>query len=265
MKYDIPDIIFEIIPDFPRTSHLPQDPCAKRDDLVWSMTRAKEAMDGCDLVLVEEKVDGANCGLCFHDGEVWVRNRNHILRKGYTGRGTPAKDQFAPIWQKAHDFTKAIKRLAIELELEDCGIYGEWLWAQHTLGYDLLDKSFLYVFDVWDPETQRFLDPRRWRPIAEELGFALVPVITELDPRSIIDGRAAALRYGKSALRSPNAPGPSDMAGDREGVYVKCIRDGIVVDRVKAVRRSFADSMDDHWNDRELTRNRSTPSCESTT
>jgi len=66
-----------ILPQYPRTIHLPWKPNAQRSDLV-----AKEK-DCAFLftnpnIYVEEKVDGANVGMAWVDGQPVVRNRNHL-------------------------------------------------------------------------------------------------------------------------------------------------------------------------------------------
>lgn len=257
----IPDACFGVLPDFPRTRHLPHDPCAARDDLVMSMEDVQEASKSCDILLVDEKLDGSNCGIACIDNEVYVRNRNHILRKGYTGRGTPAKDQFAPIWQFAHELKKDILALQEELNLPSCAFYGEWLWAKHTLGYDRLNKRYLYIFDVWIPTERMFLDPRIWKDKMTNLQqrnlrfTGIAPTVAELPPSALVNGVAANHRFGPSVLRSEDASGPENMRGQREGVYVKGIKGDRVVFRAKAVRREFVDSMDDHWNKKPLRRN----------
>ena len=46
---------------------------------------------------VEEKIDGACVGIRHTGDEPIIRNREHILRKGYL-KDTPAKMQFRPLW-----------------------------------------------------------------------------------------------------------------------------------------------------------------------
>jgi hypothetical protein len=226
-----------------------------------SMAEVEDSAMACDTLLVEEKLDGANCGVTCLDGEIYVRNRNHILRKGYTKRGTPAKDQFAPIWQLAHELKEDILALQKALGIPSCSLYGEWLWAKHNLGYDCLNKRYLYIFDLWIPADKVFLDPRIWRkPLAKlqekkRCSTSIVPAITELHPSALVNGAAASQRFGPSGLRSDKAHGPEKMRGQREGVYVKGIKGDHVVFRAKAVRREFVDSMDDSWNKKPLARN----------
>ena len=64
-KSDIPEDVFEVLPDFPRTRHLPQDPCAQRDDLILSQKEIQAAEASCDVILVDEKLDGANSGVAY--------------------------------------------------------------------------------------------------------------------------------------------------------------------------------------------------------
>lgn len=85
------------LPEYPRTLHLPHNPNAARNDLIASSKDVAEIFSS-DNVYIEEKIDGANCGMMLIDdgkGESipLIRNRSHILSKGYN-KGTPAKQQF---------------------------------------------------------------------------------------------------------------------------------------------------------------------------
>lgn len=70
-----------MIPEFPKTRHLHQ----VDDSILLS-----------DNLFIEEKVDGANCGMALIDGHPVIRNRTHVLNKGYVKKNTPAKIQFRP-------------------------------------------------------------------------------------------------------------------------------------------------------------------------
>lgn len=64
MKYKKEDVL----PKFVRTMHLPIEPNAERDDLIASEKELNDLMDN-ENVFVEEKVDGANCGIRLNDSK----------------------------------------------------------------------------------------------------------------------------------------------------------------------------------------------------
>jgi hypothetical protein len=105
---------------------------------------------------VQEKVDGANMGISWLDGPI-LRNRSHILKKGYIKRDTPAKLQFRPAWNWLHQHEDDIKLIS-ELCYSPVTIYGEWLYAKHSIYYDKLPDLFL-AYDIWSVEDREFLSP----------------------------------------------------------------------------------------------------------
>lgn len=105
---------------------------------------------------IQEKVDGANMGVSWQDGPI-LRNRNHILKKGYIKRDTPAKLQFRPAWNWLHKHEDEIKMIS-DLCYSPITIYGEWMLAKHSIYYDKLPDLFL-AYDIWIAEDQEFLSP----------------------------------------------------------------------------------------------------------
>jgi hypothetical protein len=105
---------------------------------------------------VQEKVDGANIGISWQDGPI-LRNRNHILKKGYIEKNTPAKLQFRPAWNWLHKHEEEIKMIS-DLCYSPITIYGEWMLAKHSIYYDKLPDLFL-AYDIWSVEDQNFLSP----------------------------------------------------------------------------------------------------------
>ena len=85
-----------LLPDFGRTPHLPWNPNGTPDDVIASETEAKVIFSH-QRVLVEEKIDGSCVGIHHTGKEPIIRNRTHILRKGYE-KDTTAKLQFRPLW-----------------------------------------------------------------------------------------------------------------------------------------------------------------------
>ena len=55
-------------------------------------------------------------------------------------------------------------------------LYGEWLYAKHTVFYDSLPHYFL-EFDVLDVEQQQFLNTQRRKELLAGLPLVSVPVL----------------------------------------------------------------------------------------
>ena len=107
-----------------------------------------------DLV-VEEKVDGANSGISFNaSGDLFLQSRGHFL----TGGGRERHFSLFKTWANVHAprFRDVIGSRFI--------IYGEWLYAKHTVFYDALPAYFM-EFDVFDRETGQPVWPIEERPV----------------------------------------------------------------------------------------------------
>jgi atypical dual specificity phosphatase len=209
-----------ILPDYPRTRHLPWNPNASRDDLITTEDECRIIFRS-DRVQVTEKVDGANVGMA--KGPI-IRNRNHILRKGYTAR-TAAKKQFSSIWNWYYENARLFDEL--ERLSPNTSVFGEWLLACHSVEYDLL-PSFFMAFDLYDYGSARFIDPFEARGILVAAGFTVVP---ELHRGRIKDPEQLA-----ALLRQPSPFSSTDL---REGIYVKVGDGQWVIDRFKMVRQGF--------------------------
>lgn len=228
----------DLLPDYPRTQHLPYNPNAQRDDLVAEDREAKVIFTS-PHTYVEEKVDGANCAIMVKDGYPVMRNRNHILGKGFIAK-TPAKMQFSGIWNWYYQNSKKFETVN-ELAGTEVGVYGEWLVAVNGIRYDKLPSVFL-PFDIYDPERGYYLDPGESRRILEQAGFNLTPLLWQgpvKDYEQLV---------GFCQETSPFA------SERREGVYVKVGDGKKVVARYKMVRQDFLQGC--HWNAKVLTKNR---------
>jgi hypothetical protein len=146
-----------LCPDYPSTPH-------------WPLA----VPEGATSLLATEKLDGANAAIFLDGGEVRVRNRTHVLRKGYL-KATPAKQQFLPLFAVAHAHKKALLRLEKQFA-QPVAVYGEWLWAVHGVLYPRLTVPFL-AFALWLGHTREFVDPYLARAILNELNFDMVPEV----------------------------------------------------------------------------------------
>ncbi|MCH9684912.1 MAG: RNA ligase family protein [Deltaproteobacteria bacterium] len=246
---------------YPRTRHLRGSRLQPGDEDLQAAPYAD--IQGRHTV-VEEKLDGANAAVCFDEqGQPWLQSRGHYLTGGYRERHF---DRFKT-WAHAH-------RDALWTALGDRYVmYGEWLFAKHTVFYDQLPHYFM-EFDVRDRRTDTFLSTPRRRALLADVPVMSVPVVHEgLVPsldwladrvvRSLYksdDWRAqldeAARGAGQEPLRVRDQTDDSPLA---EGLYIKVEEQGQVVARYKWVRASFLTSVADsggHWIDRPIVPNR---------
>src|SRR5262245_1623846 len=116
---------------YPRTHHLEGSRLQPGDEDGQSVPFAQLA--GRHLV-VEEKLDGANAGIPVDEaGRLRLQSRGHLLTGGVREKHF---DLFKR-WARAHEHAlrAALGRHYI--------LYGEWLYAKHTVFYDRLPHYFL--------------------------------------------------------------------------------------------------------------------------
>ena len=205
----------ELLPEFPRTPHLP-DSLADMGDVVASYHDAA-CVFRTPFVWVTEKIDGSNLGITLkEDGHFLVRNRTHFLRKGNLPKN-PSGQQYLSIWNYLHD-----RRDRFE-SLSGFSVYGEWCRMAHGLLYDQLPDLF-FAFDLYDP-GKGFLPIGESFPLLEKAGFTLPPVIHQGFVRSYEQLHAWCQE-------------PSEYCSDgtpKEGVYLR-LESG---ERFKLVRSDF--------------------------
>jgi len=245
---------------YPRTRHLEGSRLQPGDEDLDSVPFRE--LRGRHLV-VEEKLDGANAGLRFGPGgELLLQSRGHFLTGGYRERHFDLFKQ----WATTH-------APALRAVLGDrYALYGEWLYAKHTIYYDRLPHYFL-EFDVLDLRDDRFLSTPARRELLAGLPVVPVPVLRE-GPADDLDDLTALIgpspykgpQWRESLTEAARARGlgvelavretdPSDLM---EGLYVKVEEDGAVVGRYKFVRASFLTAVVDsgtHWLRRPIVPN----------
>ena len=142
-----------ISPDYPRIPHLAKDISNMTHDDIVVETDIVFPITGW----VQEKIDGSNMGISwFNDGPV-LRNREHILQKGYIKRNTPAKLQFRPAWNFIHEHEDDIKFISDKV-MSPVTIYGELMIARHSIEYNRLTDWFI-AYDIYSVEDRKFLAP----------------------------------------------------------------------------------------------------------
>lgn len=211
---------------YPRTPHLLGSQIQKGDDLEIVSPAEFEGR----FLVVEEKLDGANSAISFENEDtIILQSRGHVLSGG------PRERQFDLFKRWANSYRDVLWGMLGSRYV----VYGEWLYARHTIPYDNLPHYFL-EFDVLDREADQFLSTERRRKLLANGPFVSVPVLSQ-GPRNTFDDL-----IGRSAFSSSEV---------MEGLYIKYEEDGRVCGRYKFVRSSFTQVVEQegiHWLDRPL-------------
>lgn len=251
----------DAIRKFPRTPHIEGSRLQPGDEDMSAVAFAD--LRGAHLV-IEEKLDGANAGLSFsEDGSLRLQSRGHYLTGGGRER------HFALFKQWANSHRHRLREILGGRYL----VYGEWMYAKHTMYYDALPHYFL-EFDVFDKREQQYLDTERRHAMFADSPVVSVPVLwrglarsrkhlQSLIGRSLYKTenwrehlRTEVLARGLSIERTVGETDPSD---DMEGLYLKVEHNGQVSGRYKFVRASFLTSIASaggHWQSRPIVPNR---------
>lgn len=245
---------------YPRTPHLEGSRLQPGDEdlsqVPFSYIKGKH-------LVVEEKIDGANTAVSFsEEGELLLQSRGHYLTGGYRERHYNLMKQWANIHQDTFFDVLGTRYI----------MYGEWMYAKHTVYYDKLPHYFL-EFDIFDREEQIFLSTGRRHEMLRALPVVSVPMLQEgvfHNKEDLIDLmgksnyisacktltlRETSEKLGLDVERQVRETDPSDLM---EGLYIKIEENGQVVDRLKYVRASFTQTVDvsaTHWLDRPIVPN----------
>ncbi|KAJ3544850.1 hypothetical protein NMY22_g2641 [Coprinellus aureogranulatus] len=213
---------------FPRTPHLVDLGAMTSDDI-----RAEESslstING--LVVITEKIDGANMGLSLSNDktEIVVQNRSH-----YVNSLTHEQFRKLGLWIERHK-EELIKLLNRDPYFPERYIlYGEWVYATHSIPYTHLPDYFI-AYDFFDRSTGKWLGTKTLKSMLGQTSIFSVPILQECE-----------MVPPESALREMVQKQSAFYDGRVEGVYVKIERGGNVVYRAKVVRSDFI-AGNDHW------------------
>ena len=243
---------------YPRTHHLEGSRLQAGDEDLSQVPF--DAILGKNIV-IEEKIDGANSAISFDDtGKLLLQSRGHYLRGGYSERHFDLLKQ----WANTHR--------ALFYAVLGCRyiMYGEWMYAKHTVFYDALPDYFM-EFDIYDREREVFLDTDARRALTEQMQVVhSVPVIGRGvfrtkesilahigDSNYITENHVEALRSLAEAqgLDVERQVRETDPLRTMEGLYIKVEENGTVVERLKYVRHSFYQCIlasGSHWQQRPI-------------
>jgi hypothetical protein len=250
-------MVMEKIFKYPRTHHLAGSRLQPGDEDLNSIPFSAIATR---LVIVEEKVDGANAGISFDaNGQMRLQSRGHYLTGGEREMHFNLFKQWA--YSHAAAFWDVLGNRYV--------LFGEWLYAKHTVFYNALPHYFL-EYDMLDLQTQQFLSTQNRRLLLAELPLVSVPVLFEgvlsshkqlvsflqpshyIQPGHMEEMQQLCQKLGIDGERSRQQTDPNSLM---EGLYIKVEEEGIVRERYKYVRASFLTTIlqsETHWLNRPI-------------
>ena len=242
---------------YPRTPHIEGSRLQSGDEDLSQIPFSEIA--GKYLV-IEEKCDGANSAISFDEnGELLLQSRGHYLTGGYRERHYNMMKQWAALHKDALYEVLGTRYI----------MYGEWMYAKHTVYYDALPHYFL-EFDILDRDKGIFLDTPSRHEMLKELPIVSVPVLGTgiysskeemlklLVQSNYVTGNQRESLYqmaSKMKLDAERACNETELSGKMEGLYIKVEENGRVVDRMKFVRAAFLQCVDfseKHWIDKPI-------------
>ena len=251
----------QILVKYPRTPHIEGSRLQAGDE---DLSQVPFQTIQNKYLVVEEKVDGANTAISFSpEGTLLLQNRGHYLTGGYRERHYALLKQWATVQQEC--LYRALGSRYI--------MYGEWLYAKHTVYYDALPHYFL-EFDILDRTTGRYLDTPSRHQLLRSTPVCSVPVLKSgvfqqqedllkllgtshyITEQHLLHLKEDSEQLGLDAKRQIKETDPSDKM---EGLYIKVEENGTVIDRMKFVRASFLQTVDasaTHWLERPIIPNR---------
>lgn len=209
---------------YPRIPHLPWSPGGTDDDKVLSDA---SALLNRPLVITE-KADGSN--VCLEREQVFARSHS----------GPPRHPSF--------DALKALHSGIRQQIPESHQIFGEWLWAQHTLFYDRL-PDYLLIFGIRDLRSECWLSWPETQQEAARLGFATMPELWRGEARTEEELRRQTEQHTVRCL----------LGTEQEGLVVRITErfedSRFALSAAKWVRSDHVQTST-HWTEQQVRRNR---------
>lgn len=231
---------------YPRTPHL-QGSRLQEGDTEEGQVSYQQLLG--QYIVVEEKLDGANCAISFSDtGELLLQSRGHYLLGGSRERQFNLLKQ----WSVAHEswlFDRLENRYIL---------YGEWLHKKHSIFYDRLPHYFC-EFDIWDRVELCFLSTIKRHNLLNDGPVLSVPVlyageapIKQQELITLVQHSLAKTPYWRQRFEQvvqreqldlSRAWQQCDQSDLMEGLYLKLETPAQTIDRLKWVRADFVQSI----------------------
>ena len=247
---------------YPRTRHIEGSRLQAGDEDLKSV---KFEVIKDKYIVVEEKVDGANAGISFDkSGNLLLQSRGHFFNGGY------GEKQFSLFKMWANSNKDELESILGSRYV----MYGEWLYAKHTVFYDELTHYFM-EFDIYDKLENKFLSTKGRKEMLQ--GHKFITSVLVLYEGKVKKLKELTSFLGRSNFKSENcqevlkkqceelnlsyevAKKQTDASDLMEGLYIKVESENEVIDRFKYVRNSFLNTILDsetHWINRPIIPNK---------
>lgn len=223
---------------YPRTPHLFGSKGTDDDKHLGEAESARFIRD--ESLIVEEKLDGTNVGIHFDgQGELILQCRGHLITEGMH----PQYDLFK-------QWAAVMRELFARVLGERYIMYGEWVYAKHSIHYRSLSHYF-HEFDIYDKQQAAFLDLKTRLGLLAGTGIPSVPVVH----RGTLTRKQLTKLIGPSRFNSRFENPRTNRTDDlMEGLYLRTEAEGIVTARAKFVRPEFVEKIKQstHWQHREM-------------
>jgi hypothetical protein len=221
-------------PKYNRTFHLPWSKGATNDDKI--ATDLSYLING--EIVITEKMDGSNTSLetngCF----------------ARTHSGPPTHISF--------DGLKAFHSTIRHKISKGTQLFGEWLYAKHSISYDALPHHFM-LFNVRELKGQ---DTKSWNEVCYWESWEMVRTwAAELEIPTVPElytGKVSSEKELKELVESLMIQ-PSVCGGIREGVVVRIqeqFTDTVFQHCVMKYVRANHVQTSEHWKDQEIVKNK---------
>ena len=208
--------------NFPRTNFLFNDGNLPKT-VVKRQLLSEEQLRLClaGPLIVEEKIDGSNSGLSFSEEGVLF----------FQGKTKYFEQNTHPQHHRFFNWGWTIRDALWDALGPNRILYGEWLFAKHTIKYTNLPAYFV-GFDIYERPKSGGQEGWFW-PVNDRdalflsLGIATVPKITVGSFNRLED--LLSFADGPSLFGAPN----------KEGIYVRLENDDKLLIRAKYVRQEF--------------------------
>jgi len=205
------------VPKMPSMKHLPWSQEDARQQK-WLRESQVSMYFGGEMVILE-KMDGANA--CITSDKVYARSHS----------AEPHRDEW--------DYLKKKHREELMHKIpEHLAIFGEYLYARHSIKYEDLPSYFL-VFGAYNKNMSRWYSWDRTKAMTEALDLETVP---EID-------RFATAQPDEDLRRMPE--GVSQYGDTREGYVVRNTEgfplDELTENMAKCVRENHVQTEELHW------------------
>lgn len=204
------------VPKMPSMKHLPWSEEEARQQKWLNESETEEIFEGEEVVMLE-KLDGANA--CITNDKVYARSHS----------GEPHREEW--------DYLKKKHREELMHKIpENIAIFGEYLYARHSIKYESLPSYFI-AFGAYKLDENKWLSWDETVELADEIGLPTAPVIKRgwWHPRSFKDDPEGTSKHGIT----------------REGYVIRTTDsfklDNLKQNMAKCVREDHVQTEELHW------------------